>query len=135
MSFRFVKNRNAELGLNGIYDESVHRVDIDNDGSFSSRYVVGFLERCIWLNNDRNIATGQLGDESLMPSSRMALADSNVLLPLNGSATGDPEAMKTTRLFVKNGSRVDINLWLVSIGDSQIPRVVKCSTSVFLRNN
>lgn len=135
MSFRFVKNRNAELGVNGIFDESVHQVDIDNDGALTSRYVVGYLERCIWLNNDRNSATGQLGDETLMASSRMALADSNVLLPINGTATGDPELMKTARLFVKSGSRVDISIWLVSVGDSQLPRVVKCSTSVFLRNN
>lgn len=135
MSFRFVKNRNAELGIDGIYSESVHGVDIDNDGALTSRYAVGYLERCIWLDNDRNIASGQLGDETLMQSSRMALADSNVLLPINGTATGDQDSLKTTRLFSKSGSRVDITLWLVSVGELQVPRVVKCSTSVFLRNN
>lgn len=135
MSFRFVKNRNADMGINGIYDEAAQGVDIDNDGLLTSRYVVGYLERCIWLDNDRNAATGQLGDESLMSSSRMALADSNVLLPIGGTATGDPENMKTTRLFVKSGSRVDVTIWLASLGESRIPRVVKCSTSVFLRNN
>jgi hypothetical protein len=134
MSFRFVINRTAPLGADGIFDESVERIDIDGDGKMDASYAVGRIERAIWLDNDNNTATGLFGDESLLPISQVSMADSNVLLPLVNIA-GDPAQMKTNRLFVKVGSRVDINMWLASVGPSRIPRVVFCSSSVFLRNN
>lgn len=135
MAFRFVRNVNSTLGENGIFDEVAEDIDIDNDGMKNKRYVVGYLERCIFLDNDRNAATGSLGSEALWQPSRMPMADSNILQPIDNSLTGDPEQLKTNRIFVKNGSRLDVNLYLASVGTKGLTRVVKCSTSIFLRNN
>jgi hypothetical protein len=134
MSFRFVQNENAYLGENGVFDEAAENIDIDNDGAKNRRYIVGYLERCIFLNNDR-VGTGVSGAESLLNNSRVQMADSNILQPADSSPTGDPNQLQTNRIFVKVGSRVDVNFYIASVSPQGLIRMVRCSTSIFLRNN
>lgn len=135
MSFRFVQNVNAYLGENGVFDEAAENVDIDNDGTKNKRYIVGYLERCIFLDNDRVATTGAKGAESLLELSRAQMADSNILQPEDSSETGDPTQMQTNRIFVQAGSRIDVNFFVASVSPQGLTRVVRCSTSIFLRNN
>ena len=133
MAYRFVMNLSAPLGNNGIYDESVLRVDVDNDGAFTSVYAFGFLERYYRVDND---ADGSA--ETEISDSIKIVADSNIILPivLNGlSTTSDQTNMKTTRIFSRSGTQVDVHLFLLNVGTDGRPRVTHCTTTIFLRNS
>jgi hypothetical protein len=155
MCIRFVMNPNATLGQNGVFSEKDEDVDVDGDGLKESNYAVGYLERSYFVYNKRD-ATGLCDEKSptFIPDSVSILADSNILQPLDSppnhssdsnasnpeTATSYEEAtrMKTNRIFTfdpQNPKVLCINLFLLSMGEARIPRVVHSTSLNFLRNS
>jgi hypothetical protein len=128
MVIRFKVNPKANLGSGGILDEAVEQVDVDNDSKYESKYVVGMIERCYFVDNNRN------GTFQIVADSVRDMADSNIILPLNGIPGGDSLALNTTRIFEIVDNQLVVTLFLCSVGERRLPRVTRCSSMNFLRN-
>jgi hypothetical protein len=137
--FRYVMNTNARVGKygqGGLFREAQEGVDIDGDGQKTSTYAMGFVERSYWV--------GAAGAEVLVQSSRRPLGDTVVLQPIVQTACATPDdaqKVKTSRIFwdvsastPQNMSAVQVCVWILSVGTEGQPHLMKCVTSVFLRN-
>jgi hypothetical protein len=156
MCIRFVMNPNASLGQNGVFSEKDEDVDVDNDGKKESIYAVGYLERSYFVYNKRD-GTDLCDEKStptFVPDSVSVLADSNILQPIpsppyhssdpnstspeTATSYEDATRMKTNRIFTfdpQNPKVLCINLFLLSMGEARIPRVVHSTSLNFLRNS
>jgi len=108
----------------------------------TSKYAVGYIEQsfCVLPKNQVHLAAGAVvyGSGTKVQDSLYALASSNVLQPLPGDITkaGDATKMQTNRIFVVNGSQLNINFYVLSISeDHKIPHTAHIQTTIFLRNN
>jgi prepilin-type N-terminal cleavage/methylation domain-containing protein len=135
MAYRFVMDTNARIGQNGIFDEKVEQVDIDNDGLMTTQYAVGYIERSYWI-----LPAGQSDVTSggtLIPESTYVLGASNVLQPVIGDAVGKaPDKLKTNWIFNKIGGQLDVSLWLACYNqERRIQRVTHSHSTIVLRNS
>ena|GEM_PF-4178479 len=138
ISFRFQADPNVRMGrmgTGGKFLESQEKIDIDGDGQFNSEYIIGYIERAIYI--------GPSGSEQILQSSRIAICDSCILQPFPPPSTAatnsaTASAMKTNNLFFPtpgNIARIEIFIWVLQMGHDGQPHVMRCTTNEFLRNN
>jgi prepilin-type N-terminal cleavage/methylation domain-containing protein len=143
MQDMFVPNPSAVVGSQGVFDESVEGIDIDQDGLLQTKFAVGYIERsyCIGTVNPSGtvIPTPCL---TSVQSSRTALADSNVLAKIAGPASGTPRnpigsifALAPSGQYISQ-SRLTVSLWVLSVSSAdRLPRLVHATSTIFLRND
>ena len=142
VAFRFQVDHNARFGKtgqNGLLSEADEQVDLDGDGAFTSTYAVGYVERACYVLPPGAWSDAQKADPTnyvIVDSTRDVLGVTNVVQPTVMAAdTTDPAALKTNRIFTLQGSRVDVNLWLLSYQANGRPYLIWRGTSIFMRNN
>jgi len=142
VSFRFQVDHNARFGKtgqNGLLSEADEGVDLDGDGAFTSTYAVGYVERACYVLPPGSWTPAQKLDPNnyaVVDSTRDVLGVTNVVQPtVMATDATDPAALTTNRIFTMNGSRVDVNLWLLSYQANARPYLIWRGTSIFMRNN
>jgi hypothetical protein len=142
----------GKFGATGIYDEALEGNDLDGDGFKTSKYIIGYLERCYFVGNP--------GVEVLVPESRQAYSDTCVLQPCT-SVTGAADQLISNRIFDSEANdfgsieqymsgganyslgsqtldpfvRLRVCLWLLKSAADGRPHLMKCTTTAFMRNN
>lgn len=142
MCFRFVMNTKVQMGkfgTKGVLDEAQERIDVDGDKAFTSKFALGYMERCYAMGNETQDPLVPVGE------SRQPLGDSWVLQPILGAApvTGeDPTTVATNRIFTdvsptdpKNLSCIQACVWLLTMDSAGQPHLMKCTTDNFQRNS
>jgi prepilin-type N-terminal cleavage/methylation domain-containing protein len=144
VAFRFQMDHNANYGKtmqNGVISEAQEGEDLDGDGLLNSTYAVGFIERACYVLPYRSggWSDAQKADPSnyvVVDATRDVLGVTNVVQPVVlPGATTDPALLKTNRIFTLQGSRVDVNLWLLSLAANGHPFLIRRGSSIFMRNN
>jgi len=132
MCYRFQPDntlRVGKYGANGILSEYYENIDIDGDGSMTSSFAVGYLERCYYV--------GDVGYEQLVPESCQRIGDGVVLQPI-ANVSGPADQLKSNRIFNRdpnNPARLNIFLWMFTMDGEGQPHMVQSKVSIFMRNN
>ena len=143
MQDMFVPNASAAVGNQGVFDESVEGIDIDQDGVKQTKFAVGYIERSSCIGNLNPIgAVIPTPSPAAVQSSRTALADSNVLVRIAGPTGRTPRNPVGTIFTLAPGgqyisqSRLTLALWVLSVsGADRLPRLVHATSTIFLRND